>query len=62
MLEYKMRYVMIECFCLALVWATERLRHYMIGYFMHLIYHLDSLIYLFNRPTLIGRLMDGYCY
>ena len=29
MLEYEMRYVMIERFCLALVWATRRLRHYM---------------------------------
>ena len=25
MLEYEMRYVMIECLCLALVWATRRL-------------------------------------
>ncbi|KAL6335026.1 hypothetical protein AAG906_025813 [Vitis piasezkii] len=29
MLDYEMRYVMIECYCLALVWATRRLRHYM---------------------------------
>ena len=29
MLEYEMRYVMIERHCLALVWATRRLRHYM---------------------------------
>ena len=27
MLDYEMRYVMIERFCLALVWATQRLRH-----------------------------------
>ena len=29
MLEYETRYIMIERFCLALVWATRRLRHYM---------------------------------
>ncbi|RVW59355.1 Retrovirus-related Pol polyprotein from transposon 17.6 [Vitis vinifera] len=29
MLEYEMKYVMIERLCLALVWATRRLRHYM---------------------------------
>ncbi|RVW80014.1 hypothetical protein CK203_055837 [Vitis vinifera] len=35
MLDYEMRYVMIERFCLALVWATQRLRHK---------YHLASLL------------------
>ena len=52
-----MRYVMIECLCLALVWATRRLRHYMTEYSVHLISRLDSLRYLFDRPALIGRLM-----
>ena len=56
-LDYETRYVMIECFCLALVWATRRLRHYMIEYSMHLISRLDPLRYLFDRPTLVGRLM-----
>ena len=32
MLEYGGRYIMIECLCLALVWATRRLRHYVIEY------------------------------
>ena len=32
MVEYEMNYVMIECLCLALVWATRRLRHYMTEY------------------------------
>ena len=57
MLDYEMRYVMIECFCLALVWATQRLRHYMTEYSVHLISHLDPLRYLFDRPALIGQLM-----
>ena len=57
MLEYEMRYVVIERFCLALVWATKRLRHYMTEYSVHLISCLDPLRYLFDRPTLAGRLM-----
>ena len=52
-----MRYVMIKHLCLALVWPTRRLKHYMIKYSVQLISRLDSLRYLFNRPTLAGRLM-----
>ncbi|WKA04769.1 hypothetical protein VitviT2T_022776 [Vitis vinifera] len=57
MLDYETRYVMIERYCLALVWATRRLRHYMTEYSMHLISRLDPLRYLFDRPALVGRLM-----
>ncbi|RVW61644.1 Retrovirus-related Pol polyprotein from transposon 17.6 [Vitis vinifera] len=57
MLEYEMRYVMIERMCLALVWATRRLRHYMTEYSVCLISRLDPLRYLFDRPALTGRLM-----
>ncbi|RVW29873.1 Retrovirus-related Pol polyprotein from transposon 297 [Vitis vinifera] len=57
MLDYETRYVMIERYCLALVWATRRLRHYMIEYLVHLISRLDLLRYLFDRPSLVGRLM-----
>ena len=57
MLEYEMKYVMIEGLCLALFWATKRLRHYMTEYSVHLISCLDPLRYLFDKPALIGRLM-----
>ena len=57
MLEYEMRYVMIERLYLALVWATRRLRNYMTEYSVHLISRLDPLRYLFDRPVLTGRLM-----
>ena len=33
-----MRYIMIERFCLALVWATQRLRHYMTEYSVQLVF------------------------
>ncbi|RVW77767.1 hypothetical protein CK203_050316 [Vitis vinifera] len=57
MLDYETRYVMIERFCLALVWATKRLRHYMMEYSVHLISCLDPLRYLFDRLALIDRLI-----
>ncbi|KAL6316752.1 hypothetical protein AAG906_020436 [Vitis piasezkii] len=57
MLDYETRYVMIELYCLALVWATRRLRHYMTEYSVHLISYLDPLRYLFDKVTLVGRLM-----
>ena len=57
MLEYKMRYVIIERLYLTLVWATRRLRHYMTEYSVHLISCLDPLRYLFDRHALTGRLM-----
>ncbi|RVW68879.1 hypothetical protein CK203_062939 [Vitis vinifera] len=52
MLDYETRYVMIERYCLALVWATCRLRHYMTEYSIHLISRLDPWRYLFHRPAL----------
>ena len=57
MLEYEMKYVVIECLCLVLVWVTRRLRHHITEYSVHLISRLDLLRYLFDRPTLAGRLM-----
>ena len=56
MLDYQTRYVMIERFYLALVWVTRRLRHYITEYSVHLISRLDPVKYLFDRPTLVGRL------
>ena len=57
MLEYECKYYMIERLCLALVWATRRLRHYVTEYSILLVSRLDPLRYLFDRPVLTGRLM-----
>ena len=57
MLDYEIRYVMIKRFCLALVWATRRLKHYMTEYLVHLISRLVPLRYLFDRPALVDQLM-----
>ena len=57
MLEYECKYIMIERLCLALVWATKRLRHYVIEDSILLVSRLDPLRYLFDRPIMTGRLM-----
>ncbi|RVW62652.1 Gypsy retrotransposon integrase-like protein 1 [Vitis vinifera] len=57
MLESECKYIMIERLCLALVWATRRLRHYMTEYSVLLVSRLVPLRYLFDRPVLTGRLM-----
>ncbi|XP_010648087.1 uncharacterized protein LOC104878885 [Vitis vinifera] len=57
MLEYECRYIMIERLCLALVWTTRRLRHYVIEYSILFVSRLDPLRYLFDRPVLTGKLM-----
>ena len=57
MLEYECIYIMIECLCLALVWATRRLKHYVKEYFICLVSRFDPLRYLFDRPVLTIRLM-----
>ena len=57
MLEYECKYIMIERLCLALLWATRRLRHYVTEYSILLVSRLDPLRYLFDRPVLTGRLM-----
>ena len=50
---------MIECLCLALVWATRRLRHYVIEYSILLVSSLDTLRYLFDRLVMTNRLLRG---
>ena len=57
MLEYECRYTMIEILCLALVWATRRLRHFFTEYSILLVSRLDPLRYMFDRLALTGRLM-----
>ena len=57
MLKYETSYIMIEHLCLALVWATRRLRYYMIEYSVELVSHLDPLRYMFDIPVLTSRPM-----
>lgn len=53
--DYETRYSPLEKTCLALVWATQRLRHYMLAYPVKLLARMDLLKYLFEKPALTGR-------
>ncbi|XP_034677764.1 uncharacterized protein LOC117908248 [Vitis riparia] len=50
MLKYECRYIMIERLCLALVWATRRLRHYKSVKWSIVADHLASLPVSDDRP------------
>ncbi|XP_077221706.1 uncharacterized protein LOC143855474 [Tasmannia lanceolata] len=55
MLEYEVKYTILEKTCLALVWATQRLRHYLLSSKILLLSRMDPLKYLFEKPALTGR-------
>nr|MBN8115273.1 hypothetical protein [Vibrio vulnificus] len=42
--------------CLALVWATKRLRHYCLAHKVKVVSKLDPLKFLHTTPALVGRL------
>ncbi|PKU62531.1 putative mitochondrial protein [Dendrobium catenatum] len=50
------KYSPIEKQCLALIFATQKLRHYMLSHKITLISKVDPLKFLMTRPTLTGRL------
>ena len=52
---YESRYSSLEKACLALVWATQRLKHYMLAYQVWLLSRMDPLKSLFEKPALSGR-------
>ncbi|KAE8657736.1 PCF11P-similar protein 4 [Hibiscus syriacus] len=54
--ECEARYSPIEKLCCALLWATRRLRQYMLYHATWLISKLDPLKYLMGVPALSGRL------
>ena len=41
---------------MALVWATRKLRHYLLAHSVMLVSLLDPIKYLFEKPALTGRL------
>ncbi|XP_077221634.1 uncharacterized protein LOC143855402 [Tasmannia lanceolata] len=55
MLEYEMKYNILEKTCLVLVWATQRLRHYLLSNKVLLLSRMDPLKYLFEKPALTER-------
>ena len=51
MLPYEEKYSPLEKTCVALVWATRKLRHYMLTYKFLLIARMDPLKYLMEKPV-----------
>jgi len=50
----EMNYSLLERTCCALVWATHRLRQYMLNYTTWLVSKLDPVKYIFEKPALTG--------
>ncbi|XP_074318431.1 uncharacterized protein LOC141655241 [Silene latifolia] len=55
-LDYEIKYTPLEKTCLALVWATKKLRHYMLSYSVSVYSKMDPIKYLFEKPVLNGRI------
>ncbi|KAG9458214.1 hypothetical protein H6P81_002722 [Aristolochia fimbriata] len=52
----ELNYTLIEKTCLALVFAVQKLRHYLLAHSTKLISRADPLKYIMSRPILSGRL------
>ncbi len=62
MVRAEERYTPLEKTCWALVWASKKLRHYMLAYSVVLISRMDPLKYLFEKPALTGKLARWLLY
>jgi len=54
--DYESRYSVLERTYCALVWAANRLRHYMLNYTTMLVARMDPLKHIFEKPSLTGRI------
>ncbi|XP_074265356.1 uncharacterized protein LOC141587786 [Silene latifolia] len=52
----ELNYLPIEKICLALVFAIQKLRHYMQPHTIHVVSKADPIKYILSRPVLSGRL------
>ncbi|RDX88891.1 Retrovirus-related Pol polyprotein from transposon 17.6, partial [Mucuna pruriens] len=55
-IDCEQRYLALERTCCALVWATKRLRQYMLAHTTWLIAKTDPIKYILERPALTGRI------
>ena len=54
-MPYEEKYSPLEKTCIALVWATCKLRHYMIAYKVLLIVRMNHLKYVMEKPVQDGK-------
>lgn len=59
LVSYEMNYTIIEKAFLALVFASQKLRHYMLTHSIKLVAKIDLLKYLLSKATLIGDWLNG---
>ena len=55
MLPYEEKYSPLEKTCVALVWATRKLRHHMLVHKVLLIARMDPMKYLVEKPVQDGK-------
>ena len=55
MLPYEEKYSPLEKTCVALIWATRKLRHYMLASKVLLITRMDPMKYLMEKPLQDGK-------
>ena len=56
MLPYETRYQEVEKICLAVIWASKKLRHYFQSYEIQVVAKESPLRYLQSAPSLVGKL------
>ena len=56
MLAYEGKYSPLEKTCVALVWATQKFRHYMLSFKVLLIARIDPLKYLMEKSVQDGKI------
>ena len=55
-LPYEEKYDLVEKMCFIMIWATSKLRHYFQSYKIQAVSKIDPLRYLFQVPTLTGKI------
>ena len=55
-MDYESRYSLLEKMCCALAWAAQRLEQYMLYHTTWLIIKLDPIKFIFEKPSLSGRI------